>query len=201
MHPLPAAEAGDRYHSGDRFVRGRAAGDRSRLQVRRPPIAGAAARRADEGSRGRGPRWCRDRRAGAAPPVAAARARVRSGGRSRAACRAAGRARARSDPADRGAGKPAGRPSPCQCAGCVCARAGRHPASRPRRRPRRRREHDGSHPGSLRPRPQCSRASRDSRAYGSASRVDTAVNTSAAIASFGRSPSSRTQVSASASRW
>ena len=95
----------------DRRLRRRAAGDRPRAQVRRPAIAGATAWRADADPRRRRAARRRRRGAGPAAPVAAARARVQSGGRSRASprrCRSQALRRVRADAvADRTAGRPA----------------------------------------------------------------------------------------------
>ena len=103
---VPPRRPRRRPRARDRRLRRRAARDRARAEVRRPAIAGAAAGRADARARRRHARRRRLRGAGAAPPVAAARARLQSGGRSGAAPRPAGACSAlRRVRADRHAGR------------------------------------------------------------------------------------------------
>ena len=87
---LPAHAAARRPRARDRRLRRRAARDRPRAEIRRPPIAGAAAGGADARARRRRARRRRVRRPGPAPPVAPARSAAstrRTISRGTSACR------------------------------------------------------------------------------------------------------------------
>ena len=193
MSSLPAQRIGCLIGAGDRSIRRHAARHPPRSEIREATVGRSAARAIDDCQR-RGPRVRRrSRRPGAAAPAAAARTRLQSGGRTGAAPGSRMEERAAPDTGDtitdRSAGREAARERP-ECllgeersrgrwadsaAGGRCVHHRRH-AERVRRRAARGR-------GSGRPRPYCS-----------ASRVETAVSTSARTASRERSPSRRSQL-------
>ena len=201
MPTMPAADAPHLAHARGRQLRRLPAGDHPRLQVRRPALDCVTARRADAASWRSGPR--RRRRGGtrAAARLTAPRPRVRSGARSGPSSWQAGRARSAADAENRDPGEPARGQAPRQRSGCVRAHVRRGAARRAVCRAGGRRQHDGGDARSVRARAYRLWCTRGAGAYSCSSRDITALSTSAAIASLGRSPSSRTQASACARRW
>ena len=92
LSALPPRDRARRPRARDRRVRRRAARHHPRAEIRRPAIARAPAWTADARARRRHARRRRLRGSGAAPSVAAPRARLQPGGRPRRAARIAGRA-------------------------------------------------------------------------------------------------------------
>ena len=128
----------------------RLAGNRPRVQVRRPSIARPTAGGSDAQARHRRPRGRVVRDSGPAPRLAPAAARLQSGERSRAASGPSGGARLAARPSHRHPDRSAGRTAASKCARCVCRHAVRVHSGKGDRRPRRRREHDGRDAGSVR---------------------------------------------------
>ena len=190
MPALPEAFPARRSIARRRRLRWGAPFNRSRAQIRGQEIAGQTVGRAHADARRAALARRRPRRPRPAPPIPSSRARVQSGGGSGTACRAADAGGAAAGPPDGRASGPARCPTARQRQGCVC-RATRLPVDiRKDRCLDRRREHDWRNARRLRDRPQGRRCARGSGAYSSPSRDPTALNTSSAMMSFERSPSS-----------
>jgi len=194
MPALSSSIPNRRSRAGDRCVRRSASRDRPRAEVRRAAIARVSARRPHAGSLRRSLRGRNVCRTGAAPPIAAPRARIQSGGRPRAASRPSGATRAQAHPGDADPNEPSGGPASQKRSRRFCADPPRTRASRrDRSGPCRRCQYDGSDAGGVRSHIEAGRGPRGSRRYGSESRDVTALSTSAATASLSRSPSTTTQ--------
>ncbi len=206
MRPMPSRGAARGSGARHRRLRRRAAIHRPRAEVRRPTVAGLAARRADAASgcrsdRGRGRRGSRP-----ATSVTATRARVQPGRRSGEASGHARQRRSSPRTSDGGASTIAGRQAARQRPWGVRRYRGRTSPPRRNDSARRRCQHDRSHARCVRAHAQRGGYPRSAGAHGSACRDwrrksgATAVNTSAAMVSLWRSPSSRTQCSSAAMR-
>jgi len=198
VRALPARPQRRRSSSLGRRIRRRAARDPPRAQVRRPPITRRSARAADACSRRRtaaGRVGCGSR---SAASVAAPRPRLQPGGGSRHAPGSAVGGRAAPRAGDGDPGRSARRTTPRERE----RRVRGNPASSVdrgiRRRSRRRCEHDGRHARRVRTGAEGSGRCRGARDYGGPSRDVTTVNTSSAMTSFGRSPSSTIHAPAAA---
>ncbi len=192
LSSLPPAPSGCRSRRCRRHVRRRASCRRARDQVRRSPLAGETARRLDATALRFGARGGRRARACSPSSIAPAFARVQPGARPGPASRPCG-PRAQAHARDTEPDRAAGRAAAPKHAGCIRAGVARARHLRKGCRAGGRCEHDGRDDRRLR-----ARADRNGRAggtcgYGSASRDAAALNTSAAIASLDRSPSSTTQ--------
>lgn len=201
VRALPPREPSRRSRARGGRLRWGASRRRACAEVRRAPLAGPAAGRLDaepvRGSvSGRGlPR------PGSPSRVAATRPRIRSGPgsgtapqRERPACSPG----APADPPHAHADGASCRAAPSQHARCVRTRPSGPVGSRLGGRARRRCQHDGGHARGVRERPACDGCGRGPGCYSGASRAVTALRTSAAMASFDRSPSSTIQPSAAA---
>ena len=197
VRALPAPAVGVVAIRRHRRVRGLAAGDRSRAEIRWTPVARRAARAPDAPPLRRRARRCRSPRARTAPSAPSAPARVQSGGRDRCRDRPAGTTAVAADSCNPFTNGPARRTASRERAGSVptCARDGREgPSSRAGGRC----VYDGGDARILCAGAERGRCGGRPRDYRGTSRVETASMMSRATSSFDRSPSRRSQSAARA---
>ena len=202
MRALPPEPTGRQSAEEPGALRGTAAGDRARNEIRTASLGGRSAVGPRPGRDGGRTGRCRLCRAGSPSLDASLDPRLQPGGRLGEGTRPAGRAWSGQGSADGEPDHALVRPTSRQREGRLCgaARAGAAHPAREDGGPGRRCVHDGCHARGVRAGARRSGCARGSRGYGSASRARTALSTTASTVSMDASPSTLTQQGSAANR-